>query len=136
MLKITVDEDCGNAPKKLLLKEFYIALAKNDLPFISGNLSEDVTRIVPGGKPARGKEKVVAEMEQTGQRATTELVINNIITHGNNATANGLLKFPDGKRYAFCDVYKFGLANKETKIKEITSYGIELKNNYRTLCGK
>lgn len=54
-----------------------------------------------------------------------ELTIKNIITHGRSAAVDGTMKSPDGKTYAFCDVYQFrGLKN--PKIKEMTSYVVEV----------
>jgi hypothetical protein len=55
-----------------------------------------------------------------------ELNISNIMTHGSTGAANGILIFENNKSYAFCDVYIFSSAAKNAKIKEITSYVIEV----------
>lgn len=52
--------------------------------------------------------------------------IKNIITHGDSAAVDGEMKSPDGKRYAFCDVYKFS-GFKDPKIKRMTSYVLPLE---------
>lgn len=56
-----------------------------------------------------------------------DLTIHTIITDGKSAAVNGEMKAPDGKTYVFCDVYELS-GFKNPKIKEITSYVIELKN--------
>jgi hypothetical protein len=45
--------------------------------------------------------------------------------NGTNSV-NGILIFENKKSYAFCDVYIFSGAAKNAKIKEITSYVIEV----------
>jgi len=52
------------------------------------------------------------------------VVIDNIITHGSAASANGSVKLNNGRSYAFCDVYEFR-AGRESRIKEVSEYLIE-----------
>lgn len=124
-LKIICAEDCGNAPKKNLLKELSIAFAKNDIGFISEVMSDHVCWDIIGYKVIQGKNNVVETLEQMKDRKVTEIQIRNIITHGRTAAVNGTLKSADMKEIAFCDVYLFTGAGKKSKIKEITSYVIE-----------
>jgi len=61
-----------------------------------------------------------------GNEKAEELLLDTIVTHGDEAAADGVIKFAK-IAVAFCDVYKFTGHDKDAKIKELTSYGIELK---------
>jgi len=43
MGKVIAREDCGNTPKKLLLRDFNIAVSEGDFAFVRRNITEDVT---------------------------------------------------------------------------------------------
>jgi hypothetical protein len=126
MLKITINEDCGNAPKKLFLRDIYIAFAKNDLQHILQNVSDGIRWNMVGDSLVEGKEQVANVIEAMNHTKATELTIKNIITHGKTAAVDGIVKLENGSRYAFCDVYNFSSSAKDAKIKEVTSYSITL----------
>lgn len=127
-IKIYCEEDCGNAPKKELLKEFIIALAKNDLAFCSSWVHDEISWEIIGGKLIEGKESYENALNDIGAQTFQELRIHNIITHGNTASLNGTLVAKNGKRFEFCDVYNFAGFGKKAKIKKITSYVIVLND--------
>lgn len=126
MLNVFCEEDCGNAPKKQLLKNVTIAYAKGDLPSVLEQVTDDVIWSVVGDKHIQGKEQFANELERFGHKTVTELHIEHIITHGKEATVNGVLTFKHDNRYAFCDVYLFNSSAKHAKIKEINSFVIRL----------
>jgi hypothetical protein len=125
-LKIICAEDCGNSPKKNLLKELNIAFAKNDLGFINENITDDIYWYIIGDKIVQGKDNFAETLKQMMNSKVTEIHIRNIITHGSTGAVNGILLLEDNKSHAFCNVYKFTSAGKNSKIKEITSYVIEI----------
>jgi len=55
----------------------------------------------------------------------SELIIDQILSHGKEGATNGIIKMKDGKKYAFSDFYMFQGA-KGVKIKAITSYCIKI----------
>gem|GEM_PF-2176143 len=64
MVKVIVSEDCGNSPKNMFLRDFNIAVAKGDLPFIERNIIEDITwhLFEPAGqKEIHGRDNVLEE---------------------------------------------------------------------------
>lgn len=126
MLKITVGEDCGNAPKKILLRDFNIAFAKNDVKLLLQNINDNIRWNIVGDKLIEGKDQFAKAVESMKQPKTVELTIENILTHGNGGATDGVIKREDGSSYAFCDVYRFSSNAKDAKIKEITSYVIKL----------
>jgi hypothetical protein len=126
MLKIVVPEDCGNAPKKVFIRDFNIAFAENNNDKILGFMADDITWNLVGNKIVQGKEEVRKELETMELGEAVELILHTVVTHGNTAAADGIMQFKN-TAIAFCDVYEFTGHEKNTKIKELTSYGIELK---------
>ena len=126
MLKISVEEDCGNAPKKIFLRDFNIAFAEGNNEYLLESISDDITWNLVGNQVVQGKEKFVQELEKMLSSKASELIIYTIITHGNAGTINGTMSFEDGSIIAFCDVYLFSGYGPQAKIKTITSYGIDL----------
>lgn len=123
MTKIISSPNCGNSPKMEFLKEFNIAFAKGDLAFISDSVTDDIVWNIIGNKKIEGKERFAVEMEKMKSKKVSELVLEQILSHGKEGAANGIMKMQDGKEYAFSEFYVFQGA-KGTKIKSMTSYVI------------
>lgn len=120
-IKITAPADCGNAPKKKVLKDFHVAIVTMDRTFLLENVAENITWNIIGDKIVEGKENFLNKLEKLHTDQVIELSIRDIITHGWIAAVHG--KVIGTKRsYDFCHVYKFTSASKTAKIKEITSY--------------
>ncbi len=64
MVKITVSADCGNAPKKLLLKDLNIAFVKGDTAFISESVADDLMWELVGDQTIHGKDDFVKAVKQ------------------------------------------------------------------------
>ncbi|GIN90076.1 hypothetical protein J22TS1_11270 [Siminovitchia terrae] len=125
-LKIICPEDCGNAPKKQLLKELNIAFVNNDLVFMIDNITDDFQWNIIGKELIQGKENFIETLKQMQNSKVTELHISKIITHGYDGSINGTLILENKKIYSFCNVYKFTSSRNNSKIKECISYIIEL----------
>ncbi|MEW5797550.1 MAG: nuclear transport factor 2 family protein [Bacteroidota bacterium] len=129
-VRIVCKEDCGSSPKKLFLRDFNIAAAKVNLPFIKKSLTEDVMwhLFEPAGqKEIFGRDNVLQEYKNNLVIVPIEFVIDTIITHGYGGAVKGQIKSKDGKLYVFGDFYEFNSA-KSVKIKSMTSYIVEIKN--------
>lgn len=124
MTKIIIGTDCGNSPKREFLKELNIAFVKSNTGFLTECVTDDIIWDIIGHRKINGKEEFFDELEIMKNEEVAELVLNNIITHGKDGAANGIIKMGNGKVYAFSDFYKFNSA-KGNKIKSITSYVIE-----------
>jgi len=127
MVKVTVYEDCGNAPKKLFLKDFIVAVVDNDDAFLTHNTTDDVRWDIVGNQNVSGKQEVLTELQRSRSSEVVELVVNTIVTHGYNGATEGLLKFKNGKTVAFCDVYQFSASTNNAPIREIKTYAITLE---------
>ncbi len=112
--------------KAKFLQKINEAFANNDTETIVENITEDICWTIIGDRKVQGKEAFTKAMKEMESEEPLILNISNIITHGASAAVNGTMKSADHKTYAFCDVYKFG-GLKNPKIKEITSYVVELK---------
>lgn len=123
MVQVYSPVDCGNAPRKQVLKDFNVAFARGDVQAILVMLHDEIVWHMIGDRTLQGKEAVAAVLREMQDEECTELHIHHIITHGSEAALNGTMTMKDGRRYAFCDVYVFAGFSKSAKIKEITSYG-------------
>lgn len=126
MTQITVEEDCGNSPRKQLLKELYTALAEGDVEDILSRLTDDVRWSVVGNVTVEGRDDVTGLLEQLLAAEYAEIRVDNIITHGYTAAANGTTRATNGDTHAFCEVFTFDGATKTADIEAVDSYVIGL----------
>lgn len=117
--------DCGNAPKKILLRDFTIAWAKKEQSSVFNLIAEHIMWNIAGHKTIHGKSEFEKQWNELNNDDVAHLKIHHIITHGNVASVNGITVLRDGRKIAFCHVYQFSGFGKKAKIKEITSYLIE-----------
>lgn len=125
-MKITVQDNLENAPRKELIRDFNKAFAENNIEGILALMADDITWKMVGDKVIQGKDEAKKMLESMGMEEAEELIIETIVTQDDSAAANGEMKFGD-MSVAFCDVYKFTGNDKDSKIKQLTSYGVELK---------
>lgn len=128
-LTVTYPNDCGNAPKKIVLREFNIAYASQDMDYILANVTNDVHWHIVGEQQIRGEHEFSARLNQTRHGKVKELHIHKLITHGKTGAVNGTITYADRSRYAYCAVYEFNNSSKKAKIKEITTYTIRLDDD-------
>lgn len=124
--RVICPDDCGNAPKKRVLKEFIIACAKKDIGVLTEYSAENIEWTFVNDTVVQGREKIIQEIETKLTKKIIEVEILNIITHGHTAAANGKIELEDHSIYSFCHVYRFVSPGKN-KIKEITSYVLKTK---------
>lgn len=128
MANITCGVDCGNAPKMQFIKDFLIANADGDIEKAMEMLTEDVVLEIPGYETAEGKDEVRQLLQKDASRSkVTELVLENILSHGDRGSANGTLFFADGGVVTFCHMVTFSSHATDAKLKKIQTYSIVLK---------
>lgn len=125
MVQVNVKPDCGNAPKKLFLRDFHIGLANQDRTLVLDSVADAVQWEQVGSQTLQGKSAFEQALNKVWETQLQEVTIDQIITHGNVASVNGTAKDAQGKVYGFCDVYVFTSHAKHARIKSITSYRIE-----------
>ncbi|SIS97677.1 Ketosteroid isomerase-related protein [Zobellia uliginosa] len=125
MTKIISSPNCGNSPKMEFLKQFNIAFAKGDIAFLIENVTDDIVWNIIGDKTIEGIEVFAEELEKIQSVKASELILDQILSHGKEGAANGWMTMENGKRYAFSDFYIFQ-STKGEKINAITSYCLEV----------
>ncbi|WP_347174246.1 nuclear transport factor 2 family protein [Polaribacter uvawellassae] len=125
MTKIISSPNCGNSPKMEFLKEFNIAFAEGNVKFLTESVTDEIIWNIIGDRKIEGSENFAKELEKMKEQKTTELILDQILSHGKEGAANGIIKIQNGKKYAFSDFYTFN-NTKGKKLKSITSYLIEI----------
>lgn len=124
-MKINVEADCGNAPKKEFLKDVNIAFAKGNSEFLTKSVTDKIIWDKVGDIKIEGIKKFSEELNRGNDQEVSELTLDRILTHGREGAVSGTIKLQNGKKIAFSDFYKFSGA-KGDKIKSIVSYVIKL----------
>ena len=125
MTKITVNADCGKAPKKQIFLDLNIAYARAEIDAVLENLSQDIVWRILGEFEMRGLAEARSALQYMQDVDTRELVVESIITQGAEGAINGLITTAAGRSYNFCDVVQFTSAAGK-KIKSIRSYAIDV----------
>jgi ketosteroid isomerase-like protein len=104
------------------------AFARGDVDFFETNVTDDVRWELVGDEVTEGREALLAMMRSNEGGPLPELVVENVITHGNRAAVEGTMRLADKdgavKSYGFCDVYEMsGFTN--PKIRSVKSYILE-----------
>lgn len=124
-MEINIIPDCGNAPKKLVIRDFNIAFAKRDIHKILEMVSEEIEWTIVGEKSISGKEAFREEIENMNIQKAKSLSISHIITHGKLAAAHGEMTIPTGETISFADIYEFRSAGSK-EIRKLISLMIQL----------
>lgn len=116
MIKIISRPNCGNSPKMEFLKQYNIAFAEGNIRFLTESVTDDLVWNIIGDKKIEGKESFIEELKKMKSVKASELIIDQILSHGKEVATNGIIKMKDGKKYAFSDFYLFqgakGVKNK------------------------
>lgn len=126
MIKVIIGEDCGNSPKNIFLQNLTTAFARGDSKFIMESVDDEMRWNIVGGGLIQGREDLAKTLRQMKKDEAVELRIHQVASHGKAGAVDGILLLESGKRRAFCDVYEFR-NTKGTRVKEITSYVIDLE---------
>ncbi len=122
-MKLNIQADCGNAPKRELIRDLTIYFVSYDIPKAMEHMADDVVWTLVGDEPITGKERFAAALTQMMGNKATELTIHSIVTHGKEGAVNGEMTMEDGNVFGFADFYEFASAG-NTKVKAIKSYVI------------
>jgi ketosteroid isomerase-like protein len=112
--------DCGNAPRKEVLRDIVIGLAERDANAVGALLADDVRWWLVGDTELVGADAVRDWV--TGLPEAAELAFDALMTHGRLAGVDGTVTTADGVQEAFCHVLHFAGAAKSAKIVRVRSY--------------
>lgn len=117
---VDVPEQCGNAPRKLVICDFMVGLYGQDIELVTSLLSDNVQWDIIGAHSMASHDEVATWiMEQNPGR---KLAINTVITHGPECGVDGTITYHDGTVAAFSHIMAFTGGAKTAKIKAIRSY--------------
>lgn len=121
MVTLSIDEDCGNAPKKQFISNLLVAVAEGNLVQARQYLSEEVSWTIVG----EPQSEVASVPEQILQRLTADpsstFRVDNILSHGKRCAANGTFT-TDGSAVSFAHIFEFSGHGKAAVIRVATSY--------------
>lgn len=127
MTKIINQPNCGNAPKQQFIRDFYVAIAENELDKAFGMMTDNIIAKIPGYTTASGINAVKNLISKdAGRTKIGELTIENTITHGKYGAINGKMFFEDGEEMEFCSVCAFSSHAKNAKLNSIKVYSIQI----------
>lgn len=124
MVTIHEEPDCGNSPRKEILRDLVVALAQRDVEHLAAVLDEDVSWTVVGEQTVSGR--VAARGMALALPPVDELTFGTFLTHGRGAGVDGVLRLADGGETAFCHVLRFKSTAKTAKVADINSYLIKV----------
>ena len=127
-MRIVCPDDCGNAPRKVQLRDFIIACAQGALGPHAELLAEGVVWDVVGEKAIVGRAAVGAYLEAAPGARPEELRIHTIVTHGSTAALNATLLGPGESRLELAEVYHFTGAGSRGRIRAAKSYRIPVES--------
>ena len=116
-LRINVETDCGNAPRKARVRDWLVALAEGDADAVCRDLDDDVCWDVAGQERHDGIGEVRTYVERLTERHVDELTICHLLSHGKQVAAEGA-----DASSRFAHVITFTGHGKNAKIAEIISY--------------
>jgi hypothetical protein len=120
-VKISIQPDCGNSPRKGFLKDLHINMANGDLNAVADQIPEDISWNRVGVGRVAGKLAFEAELRKSPLWNVQSLLVVTVITHGAEASVSGTVVSKKGKAWFFCNVYKFSAAG-GFKLASITSF--------------
>lgn len=119
-LKVHDEPDCGNAPRKEILRDLALALAVPDADAVASLVRDDVTWTVAGGAQRTGVDAVRAWV--AARPASASVTYESLITHGRDASVSGHTVDGGGRVEHFCHMVRFAGTAKTAPAVAVTSY--------------
>ncbi len=121
-MRVNVEPDCGNAPKKEFVRDWLIAMANGDAAVMEAAMDEDVQWEIVGESTRSGVGAVVDAAVCVAERAPSVFTIRHLLSHGKQVAAEGSVGYPDGERHRFAHIVTFSGHGKSARISEIVTY--------------
>lgn len=120
VIRVHTEPNCGNAPRHEVARRLAVALAGADSTELESLLSPDAEWDVLGRAASRGLPAILANAEP--RSPAVELRVLSVITHGREASIDGVTLFKDGQVVNFCHVLRFANTAKTAAITKIRTY--------------
>ncbi|WP_239255230.1 DNA-binding protein [Listeria ilorinensis] len=118
---VVAPQDCENAPKKRVMRDYLIATGAMDRKVLNELLINDFIWKVPGEFEIVGRAHFIEELDRNKQ-AVSSLAIDSIVSHGQEGAAHGTMITTAGMHVYYADFFRFESHKKDARIQAITSY--------------
>lgn len=119
---VDVPADCGNAPRKIVLRDFFVAFYSGDLDGVTAWLHEDTVWEFVGDATHEDIEAIAERITEAPPQS--ELRLHRVLTHGWQCAVEGTVTATDGAQTRFAHVVDFTGGSKTAKIKAIRTYSV------------
>lgn len=119
-IRVHTEPNCGNAPRHDVARRLAVALAGADPSELEALLSPDAEWDVLGTAACRGLPAILENAAPASP--AVELRVLSVITHGREASIDGVTLFKDGRAVNFCHVLRFANTAKTAAITKIRTY--------------
>lgn len=121
---LDIPEHCGNAPRKVVIRDLLVALYQRDNAYVLDRLGDDIRWDIIGSDELVGLDAVDSWLND--QPNVSGLHLSTVITHGTECGADGRVVHDDGTEVAFNHVFIFAGHAKTARIKAIRTYRVPL----------
>lgn len=121
-----IPKDCGNAPRKQWLIQWYRALSDADVIFLENVLVADFLLKTVFDAETTGVENGLKMLMKHPVAGAAKVEFLSLITHGTEAAAYGCWLAESGESGAFCDLFKFKSAGKNL-LRELVCFRDPIK---------
>lgn len=115
---LSIPQDCDNAPKRRIIRDFIVAIYKKEWEEINEVLEEKFEYKIISNKTIKVKEDLIRYLDK--DITIIELKIDEVLSHGKLGACNGVLKSKKGE-INFAYFFEFISAGKNS-IKTISEY--------------
>ena len=121
-MKIQIDEDCGNAPKKATIRDLLVFLAREEYDQVMDYMTEDIQWERAGGEKVAGRENLAALLSQLTDPSANSFTVTDILSHGDRCAASGTFRRADGNQSHVGHFFRFNGHGKNAKIGRVMTY--------------
>ena len=90
MVTIREEPDCGNAPRKTIVRNLVVASAMKDIDFVASLITGDASWALVGEQHLVGGPAILAWI--SGLPTVSAVVFGSLLTHGRGASVDGVLE--------------------------------------------
>lgn len=121
-MDVVIDADCGNAPRKVQVRDWLVALESGDTTSVHALLVDDIEWEYVGVGVRRGREEVTAGVRNAPARS---LRIHSLLSHGKQVAAEGHCVRAGGDEVRFAHIVTFSGNGKSARIRSVVTYEVD-----------
>lgn len=121
-MDVVIAADCGNAPKKLLVRDWLIDAAAGDVEGVEARLDQAAHWEDVGAAECRGRSDVAAALVALPGAEVTTFGLHRLLSHGKHVAVDGTFECADGRVARFAHFIEFSGHGKNAGIESVVSY--------------